>query len=138
MNGHPTAGGSCGTCIIDVLQGADHLSARSELEAKKLKGKPASFRLACQTVCEGRGDECVALAATQRALSVTQRALGVTPLVARMAWVCTHRANRDAGTRWQEAEHPDDAQVELRSMRAVAVLRGRPCGCEPLLVQERS
>lgn len=42
--------GQCGTCIVDVVAASDGcLSARSETEEKKLKGKPASWRLACQT-----------------------------------------------------------------------------------------
>jgi ferredoxin len=42
--------GQCGTCIVDVVSASDAcLSERSETEQKKLKGKPASWRLACQT-----------------------------------------------------------------------------------------
>nr|AWK24093.1 chloroplast ferredoxin-11 [Chlamydomonas sp. UWO 241] len=43
-------GGSCGTCVVQVLEDKDGLlSERNEIEGKKLKGKPDSFRLACQT-----------------------------------------------------------------------------------------
>lgn len=42
--------GQCGTCIVDVVSSSDAcLSERSATEVKKLKGKPASWRLACQT-----------------------------------------------------------------------------------------
>jgi ferredoxin len=47
--------GQCGTCIVDVKEASDgSLSERSDTENKKLKGKPASWRLACQTFV---GDE---------------------------------------------------------------------------------
>eukprot|EP00241_Pyramimonas_parkeae_P011588 CAMPEP_0114254810 /NCGR_PEP_ID=MMETSP0058-20121206/17203_1 /TAXON_ID=36894 /ORGANISM="Pyramimonas parkeae, CCMP726" /LENGTH=205 /DNA_ID=CAMNT_0001369105 /DNA_START=267 /DNA_END=884 /DNA_ORIENTATION=+ len=48
-------GGSCGTCVVQVLEGMDQLSAKSEAELKLLRKKPSDYRLACQTVCEGRG-----------------------------------------------------------------------------------
>jgi len=42
--------GQCGTCIVDVVSASDGcLSERSATEEKKLRGKPASWRLACQT-----------------------------------------------------------------------------------------
>jgi ferredoxin len=42
--------GQCGTCIVNVESASDGcLSERSATEALKLKGKPASWRLACQT-----------------------------------------------------------------------------------------
>jgi ferredoxin len=47
--------GQCGTCIVDVKSAPDGcLSDRSETEQKKLRGKPATWRLACQTFV---GDE---------------------------------------------------------------------------------
>ena len=42
--------GQCGTCIVRVVQGSELMSARTETEEKKLKGKPAEWRLACQTI----------------------------------------------------------------------------------------
>eukprot|EP00879_Flechtneria_rotunda_P004911 GHRR01005185.1.p1 GENE.GHRR01005185.1~~GHRR01005185.1.p1 ORF type:complete len:157 (+),score=18.27 GHRR01005185.1:292-762(+) len=42
--------GQCGTCIVQVVQGADLLSERTATEDKKLKNKPGSWRLACQTI----------------------------------------------------------------------------------------
>eukprot|EP00899_Mesostigma_viride_P023505 jgi/Mesvir1/4339/Mv06697-RA.1 len=41
--------GNCGTCVVEVVEGADVLSAKTTAELKKLKGKPESWRLACQT-----------------------------------------------------------------------------------------
>eukprot|EP00638_Chattonella_subsalsa_P005877 CAMPEP_0117758662 /NCGR_PEP_ID=MMETSP0947-20121206/15528_1 /TAXON_ID=44440 /ORGANISM="Chattonella subsalsa, Strain CCMP2191" /LENGTH=222 /DNA_ID=CAMNT_0005578925 /DNA_START=210 /DNA_END=878 /DNA_ORIENTATION=- len=45
-------GGQCGTCMVDVLEG-NGCGDKSEWETNKLKGKPESFRLACQTVISG-------------------------------------------------------------------------------------
>ncbi|MGK7911186.1 MAG: 2Fe-2S iron-sulfur cluster-binding protein [Synechococcus sp.] len=41
--------GQCGTCIVDVTEGADRLSERTTPEQRKLKRKPETYRLACQT-----------------------------------------------------------------------------------------
>ena len=45
--------GQCGTCIVEVVEGAENLSPRTEVEERKLKKKPASYRLACQTLVNG-------------------------------------------------------------------------------------
>jgi ferredoxin len=45
--------GQCGTCIVEVLEGAENLSPRSAVEEKKLRKKPGNYRLACQTVVNG-------------------------------------------------------------------------------------
>ncbi|EFJ45140.1 hypothetical protein VOLCADRAFT_64100 [Volvox carteri f. nagariensis] len=42
--------GNCGTCIVEVRDGAELLSERTPVEKKKLSGKPATWRLACQTL----------------------------------------------------------------------------------------
>ena len=42
-------GGQCGLCTVAVLQGAELLGDRTGPEGKHLKGKPADWRLACQT-----------------------------------------------------------------------------------------
>ncbi|PNH12149.1 hypothetical protein TSOC_000955 [Tetrabaena socialis] len=42
--------GQCGTCIVEVKEGAELLSERTAVEKKKLSGKPESWRLACQTL----------------------------------------------------------------------------------------
>ncbi|CAA7025451.1 unnamed protein product [Microthlaspi erraticum] len=43
-------GGSCGTCIVEILDGRDLLNERTDAENKYLKKKPESWRLACQTI----------------------------------------------------------------------------------------
>jgi ferredoxin len=45
--------GQCGTCIVAVLEGLENLSPRTEVEERKLKKKPANYRLACQTLVNG-------------------------------------------------------------------------------------
>ncbi|KAI3792715.1 hypothetical protein L2E82_06603 [Cichorium intybus] len=43
-------GGSCGTCIVEVVEGTELLNERTNTELKYLKKKPESWRLACQTI----------------------------------------------------------------------------------------
>ncbi|KAL8138384.1 hypothetical protein V2J09_004385 [Rumex salicifolius] len=49
-------GGSCGTCIVEIVEGKDLLNERTDTElrylkkASKLPPKPESWRLACQTI----------------------------------------------------------------------------------------
>lgn len=43
-------GGSCGTCIVEILDGRELLNQRTDTENKYLKKKPESWRLACQTI----------------------------------------------------------------------------------------
>ena len=43
-------GGSCGTCMVDVVEGAQLLSERTDAEDRCLKKRPTSWRLACQTI----------------------------------------------------------------------------------------
>ncbi|HEY9861120.1 MAG TPA: 2Fe-2S iron-sulfur cluster-binding protein [Candidatus Obscuribacterales bacterium] len=45
--------GQCGTCIVEVVEGLDHLSPRTEVENRKLKKKPDNYRLACQALVNG-------------------------------------------------------------------------------------
>jgi ferredoxin len=45
--------GQCGTCVIAIAEGMDNLSPRTEVENRKLKKKPANYRLACQTLVNG-------------------------------------------------------------------------------------
>ncbi|MBD1861810.1 MULTISPECIES: 2Fe-2S iron-sulfur cluster-binding protein [Trichocoleus] len=45
--------GQCGTCIVEVVEGLDHLSPRTEVEDRKLKKKPDNYRLACQALVNG-------------------------------------------------------------------------------------
>ncbi|KAJ8773560.1 hypothetical protein K2173_005806 [Erythroxylum novogranatense] len=43
-------GGSCGTCIVEILEGQDLLNERTNTELRHFKKKPESWRLACQTI----------------------------------------------------------------------------------------
>jgi ferredoxin len=46
--------GQCTTCIVEILEGAENLSPRTEVEERRFKNKPDSYRLACQTTVNGR------------------------------------------------------------------------------------
>ncbi|KAL0923761.1 hypothetical protein M5K25_007833 [Dendrobium thyrsiflorum] len=41
--------GTCGTCLVEVVEGTDLLSPRTDKEKEILKKKPKTWRLACQT-----------------------------------------------------------------------------------------
>ncbi|EEF45958.1 photosynthetic NDH subunit of subcomplex B 3, chloroplastic [Ricinus communis] len=43
-------GGSCGTCIVEILDGKDLLNEKTNTELRYLKKKAESWRLACQTI----------------------------------------------------------------------------------------
>jgi len=45
--------GQCGTCIVEVVEGMENLSPRTEVEKRKLKKRPDSNRLACQVLVNG-------------------------------------------------------------------------------------
>lgn len=45
--------GQCGTCIVEVVEGMENLSPRTDVENRKLKKKPDTYRLACQTLVNG-------------------------------------------------------------------------------------
>jgi ferredoxin len=45
--------GQCGTCIVEVVEGMENLSPRTEFESRKLKKKPENYRLACQALVHG-------------------------------------------------------------------------------------
>ncbi|CAL5444059.1 unnamed protein product [Camellia sinensis] len=42
-------GGTCGTCIVEVVEGKELLNPRTDKEKEKLKRNPKNWRLACQT-----------------------------------------------------------------------------------------
>uniref|UniRef100_A0A0F7GZ29 Photosynthetic NDH subcomplex B 3 n=1 Tax=Geranium maderense TaxID=28964 RepID=A0A0F7GZ29_9ROSI len=51
-------GGTCGTCMVEVVDGKELLNRRTDIEKEKLKKKPKNWRLACQTTVgnpESRG-----------------------------------------------------------------------------------
>lgn len=45
--------GQCGMCVVEVVEGMENLSPRTDFESRKLAKKPASYRLACQTLVNG-------------------------------------------------------------------------------------
>ncbi|NJK76243.1 MAG: (2Fe-2S)-binding protein [Oscillatoriales cyanobacterium RU_3_3] len=45
--------GQCGTCIVEIVEGSENLSPRTDFENRKLKKKPESYRLACQALVNG-------------------------------------------------------------------------------------
>ncbi|NJN86272.1 MAG: (2Fe-2S)-binding protein [Leptolyngbyaceae cyanobacterium SL_7_1] len=45
--------GQCGTCLVEIVEGMENLSPRTEVEERKLKKKPDTYRLACQTMVNG-------------------------------------------------------------------------------------
>ncbi len=45
--------GQCGTCIVDVVEGIENLSPKTDVENRKLKKKPVTYRLACQSLVNG-------------------------------------------------------------------------------------
>lgn len=45
--------GQCGTCVVEIVEGRENLSPRTDFETRKLKKKPDSYRLACQTIVNG-------------------------------------------------------------------------------------
>jgi ferredoxin len=45
--------GQCGTCVVEVVDGMEYLSPRTDVENRKLKKKSAACRLACQTLVNG-------------------------------------------------------------------------------------
>ena len=46
--------GQCGTCVVEIVEGMENLSPRTEFEERKLRRKPANYRLACQTLVKGQ------------------------------------------------------------------------------------
>ncbi|MEB3312046.1 MAG: 2Fe-2S iron-sulfur cluster-binding protein [Snowella sp.] len=45
--------GQCGTCIVEIVEGMENLSPKTDFELRVLKKKPESYRLACQTIVNG-------------------------------------------------------------------------------------
>jgi ferredoxin len=45
--------GQCATCIVEIVEGMENLSSRTDFETQKLKRKPDNYRLACQTLVNG-------------------------------------------------------------------------------------
>lgn len=45
--------GQCGTCIVEIVEGMENLSPRTDVEKRKLRKKPDTYRLACQALVQG-------------------------------------------------------------------------------------
>ena len=45
--------GQCATCIVEITEGMENLSPRTDIENRRLRKKPDSYRLACQTLVNG-------------------------------------------------------------------------------------
>lgn len=45
--------GQCATCVVEIVEGLENLSPRTDVENRKFKNKPANYRLACQTLVNG-------------------------------------------------------------------------------------
>ncbi|MEM9482694.1 MAG: 2Fe-2S iron-sulfur cluster-binding protein [Cyanobacteria bacterium P01_F01_bin.116] len=45
--------GQCALCVVDIAAGMENLSSRTAVEEKRLKKRPSSCRLACQTLVNG-------------------------------------------------------------------------------------
>ncbi|MBW4515972.1 MAG: (2Fe-2S)-binding protein [Timaviella obliquedivisa GSE-PSE-MK23-08B] len=45
--------GQCGTCVVEIVEGMENLSPRTEVEDRKLRKRNAQCRLACQTLVHG-------------------------------------------------------------------------------------
>jgi len=45
--------GQCATCVVEIVSGLENLSEKTDFEQRKLKKKPANYRLACQTLVNG-------------------------------------------------------------------------------------
>ncbi|MBD2297208.1 (2Fe-2S)-binding protein [Nostoc sp. FACHB-87] len=45
--------GQCGTCVVEVVEGLENLSPRTDVEKRKFKKKPDNYRLACQALVHG-------------------------------------------------------------------------------------
>jgi ferredoxin len=45
--------GQCATCVVEVAEGMENLSPKTDFEQRRLKKKPDNYRLACQTIVNG-------------------------------------------------------------------------------------
>jgi ferredoxin len=45
--------GQCGTCVVEIVEGEENLSPRTQAEERKLKKRPDNCRLACQVTVNG-------------------------------------------------------------------------------------
>lgn len=45
--------GQCATCVVEITQGMENLSPKTDFETRRLRKKPENYRLACQTLVNG-------------------------------------------------------------------------------------
>lgn len=45
--------GQCATCIVEIVEGLENLSEKTDFENRRLKKRPDNYRLACQTLVNG-------------------------------------------------------------------------------------
>ena len=45
--------GQCGTCVVEVVEGSQNLSPRSDVEEVYLADRPSNYRLSCRTSVNG-------------------------------------------------------------------------------------
>jgi ferredoxin len=45
--------GQCATCVVEIAEGMENLSPKTDFEQRRLKKKPDNYRLACQTIVNG-------------------------------------------------------------------------------------
>lgn len=45
--------GQCGTCVVEIVEGLEHLSPRTAIEERRFRNKPENYRLACQVTLTG-------------------------------------------------------------------------------------
>ena len=46
--------GQCATCVVEVVEGMENLSPKTPFEERRLKKRPDNYRLACQSIVNGR------------------------------------------------------------------------------------
>jgi ferredoxin len=65
--------GLCGTCVMEIVEGAQNLSPKTlrERYCFKLRGKPANYRLSCQ--CQVLGDVACITAPALEAVSAAAK-----------------------------------------------------------------
>ncbi|MFG3817853.1 2Fe-2S iron-sulfur cluster-binding protein [Limnothrix redekei LRLZ20PSL1] len=45
--------GQCATCVVEIVEGIENLSDRTDFENRTLRKKPDNYRLACQVLVNG-------------------------------------------------------------------------------------
>ena len=45
--------GQCGTCLVEVVEGIENLSEKTDFEKRNLRKRPDNYRLACQALVNG-------------------------------------------------------------------------------------